>query len=180
MTQDRPAQDVRLVRRTQCAFCLRSVAQRSAEHPSCSEMLAGQKDPQNKPKFSRNPRPRQGLRKSESQMGLIAPDANHQRSIRMSELFADRLLDAIAEKKAPICVGIDPMFEMLPDAIAGSGRIAQCEQRGGVHRRDLRVHDQAASDRRAARAVREVSVGVFREVLPGRRRGVLQPGAGGA
>jgi orotidine-5'-phosphate decarboxylase len=38
----------------------------------------------------------------------------------MSELFADRLLDAIAAKKAPICVGIDPMFEMLPDAIAGS------------------------------------------------------------
>jgi len=39
----------------------------------------------------------------------------------MSELFADRLLDAIADKGAPICVGIDPMFEMLPDAIAGSG-----------------------------------------------------------
>src|SRR5262249_30539553 len=39
----------------------------------------------------------------------------------MSELFADRLLDAIAQKGAPICVGIDPMFEMLPDAIAGSG-----------------------------------------------------------
>jgi orotidine-5'-phosphate decarboxylase len=39
----------------------------------------------------------------------------------MSELFADRLLDAIAKKQAPICVGIDPVFEMLPDAIAGSG-----------------------------------------------------------
>jgi orotidine-5'-phosphate decarboxylase len=38
----------------------------------------------------------------------------------MSELFADRLLDAIAQKGAPICVGIDPIFEMLPDAIAGS------------------------------------------------------------
>jgi orotidine-5'-phosphate decarboxylase len=38
----------------------------------------------------------------------------------MSELFADRLLDAIAKKGAPICVGIDPIFEMLPDAIAGS------------------------------------------------------------
>lgn len=37
----------------------------------------------------------------------------------MSELFADRLLDAIADKGAPICVGIDPMFEMLPDEIAG-------------------------------------------------------------
>src|SRR4051794_13026168 len=38
----------------------------------------------------------------------------------MSELFADRLLDAIAKKGAPICVGIDPIFEMLPDAVAGS------------------------------------------------------------
>jgi orotidine-5'-phosphate decarboxylase len=33
--------------------------------------------------------------------------------------FADRLLDAIAEKGSPICVGIDPMYDMLPDAIAG-------------------------------------------------------------
>ena len=32
------------------------------------------------------------------------------------ELFADRLLDAIATKGAPICVGIDPIIEMLPDA----------------------------------------------------------------
>src|SRR5947207_831309 len=38
----------------------------------------------------------------------------------MSDLFADRLLDAIAAKGgAPICVGIDPVYEMLPDAIAG-------------------------------------------------------------
>jgi len=35
----------------------------------------------------------------------------------MSELFSDRLLDAIAAKGSPICVGIDPMFEMLPDAV---------------------------------------------------------------
>jgi orotidine-5'-phosphate decarboxylase len=41
---------------------------------------------------------------------------------RMSDLFSDRLLSAIAEKKAPICVGIDPMFEMLPDEIAGDSR----------------------------------------------------------
>lgn len=34
--------------------------------------------------------------------------------------FADRLLDAIAEKGSPICVGIDPMYDMLPDVIAGS------------------------------------------------------------
>ncbi|HEY2586631.1 MAG TPA: orotidine-5'-phosphate decarboxylase [Tepidisphaeraceae bacterium] len=38
----------------------------------------------------------------------------------MSELFADRLLDAIERKGGPVCVGIDPMFEMLPDAVAGA------------------------------------------------------------
>jgi orotidine-5'-phosphate decarboxylase len=37
----------------------------------------------------------------------------------MSELFADRLLDAIAKKGSPICVGIDPVYEQLPDAVAG-------------------------------------------------------------
>src|SRR5438552_318055 len=37
----------------------------------------------------------------------------------MSGNFADRLLEAIAAKGAPICVGIDPIFELLPDAIAG-------------------------------------------------------------
>ena len=39
----------------------------------------------------------------------------------MSDLFADRLLDAIAAKGSPICVGIDPIYEMLPDDIAGPG-----------------------------------------------------------
>ena len=37
----------------------------------------------------------------------------------MSDLFADRLLDAIDAQGTPICVGIDPVFEMLPDAVAG-------------------------------------------------------------
>ena len=37
----------------------------------------------------------------------------------MAEVFADRLLSAIRAKGAPICVGIDPIFEMLPDEIAG-------------------------------------------------------------
>lgn len=37
----------------------------------------------------------------------------------MSDTFGDRLTDAIAAKAAPICVGIDPMFDLLPDAIAG-------------------------------------------------------------
>lgn len=37
----------------------------------------------------------------------------------MPELFADRLVEQIEAKKAPICVGIDPIFESLPEAIAG-------------------------------------------------------------
>jgi orotidine-5'-phosphate decarboxylase len=40
----------------------------------------------------------------------------------MSDLFSDRLLEAIAKKGSPICVGMDPMFDMLPDAIAGDAR----------------------------------------------------------
>jgi orotidine-5'-phosphate decarboxylase len=37
----------------------------------------------------------------------------------MSTHFADRLFDAIARKGSPICVGIDPIYDMFPDAIAG-------------------------------------------------------------
>src|SRR5262249_36139212 len=37
----------------------------------------------------------------------------------MSSPFADRLLDAITRKGTPICVGIDPIYDMLPDAVAG-------------------------------------------------------------
>src|ERR1043165_9065055 len=37
----------------------------------------------------------------------------------MEENFADRLLAGIEKTGAPICVGIDPIYEMLPDAIAG-------------------------------------------------------------
>jgi len=37
----------------------------------------------------------------------------------MSDLFGDRLVEAIAKKGSPICVGIDPIFEMLPDAVGG-------------------------------------------------------------
>jgi orotidine-5'-phosphate decarboxylase len=40
----------------------------------------------------------------------------------MQDLFVDRLLAAIQSKGSPICVGIDPMYEMLPDAIAGDPR----------------------------------------------------------
>lgn len=38
----------------------------------------------------------------------------------MAEVFGDRLVEAIRRKGTPICVGIDPIFEMLPDAIAGA------------------------------------------------------------
>jgi orotidine-5'-phosphate decarboxylase len=37
----------------------------------------------------------------------------------MDDVFADRLIAAIEAKGSPICVGIDPIFEMLPDAVAG-------------------------------------------------------------
>jgi orotidine-5'-phosphate decarboxylase len=37
----------------------------------------------------------------------------------MSDLFCDRLLDAIAAKGSPICVGLDPIYDQLPDEIAG-------------------------------------------------------------
>ena len=37
----------------------------------------------------------------------------------MADLFGDRLIEAIEAKGAPICVGIDPIYEMLPDAVAG-------------------------------------------------------------
>jgi orotidine-5'-phosphate decarboxylase len=40
----------------------------------------------------------------------------------MPQNFADRLLNAIDSKGAPICVGIDPIFDMLPDAVAGDAR----------------------------------------------------------
>lgn len=35
----------------------------------------------------------------------------------MSDLFCDRLLDAIAAKGSPICVGIDPILPMIPDDV---------------------------------------------------------------
>src|SRR5208282_5028853 len=34
-----------------------------------------------------------------------------------SDLFSDRLLDAIDYLKSPICVGIDPVLESLPEAV---------------------------------------------------------------
>ena len=47
----------------------------------------------------------------------------------MSDLFADQLLDAINAKGSPICVGIDPIYEMLPDAIAGDPALRNANDR---------------------------------------------------
>jgi orotidine-5'-phosphate decarboxylase len=38
----------------------------------------------------------------------------------MSSHFADRVLDAIAAKGSPICVGIDPIYDSLPEAVTGN------------------------------------------------------------
>jgi orotidine-5'-phosphate decarboxylase len=40
----------------------------------------------------------------------------------MSEFFGERLVRSIEQKAAPICVGIDPIFEFLPDSVAGQGK----------------------------------------------------------
>lgn len=37
----------------------------------------------------------------------------------MEQPFGERLISAIESKRAPICVGIDPIYESLPDAVAG-------------------------------------------------------------
>src|SRR5690606_21763850 len=38
---------------------------------------------------------------------------------RMSEAFSDRLLAAIEAKGSCICVGIDPIVDLIPDAVTG-------------------------------------------------------------
>jgi orotidine-5'-phosphate decarboxylase len=37
--------------------------------------------------------------------------------IRVAKHFADRMLDAIDERQAPLCVGLDPMYERMPKQI---------------------------------------------------------------
>ena len=49
----------------------------------------------------------------------------------MAKHFADRMLDAIEAKQAPLCVGLDPMYERLPKQIreiASSNRAGLGEQ----------------------------------------------------
>jgi orotidine-5'-phosphate decarboxylase len=43
----------------------------------------------------------------------------------MSDTFADRLVSAIESKKAPICVGIDPIVEMFPEPVFRLGGAAR-------------------------------------------------------
>src|SRR5688500_818862 len=74
----------------------------------------------------------------------------------MPDLFADRLLAAIDAKKSPVCVGIDPMFEMLPDAVAGD------------------AHARNANDaERAVDAIFDLPIGDLRPVAPHAESGHL-------
>jgi orotidine-5'-phosphate decarboxylase len=67
----------------------------------------------------------------------------------MSDLFVDRLLNAIATKGSPICVGIDPIYEQLPDAVAGP------------------IADRNANDPEAAiDAIFAFTIGVLKAVAP--------------
>jgi orotidine-5'-phosphate decarboxylase len=64
-------------------------------------------------------------------------------------MFADRLLSAIEKKGSPICVGIDPIFEMLPDEVAGPANVRNANDA------------QAAVD-----AIFAFTTGVLRTVAP--------------
>ena len=46
----------------------------------------------------------------------------------MTHHFADRLLQACKEKGAPVCVGLDPVLERLPDAIDKADPVRAIEQ----------------------------------------------------
>ncbi len=43
----------------------------------------------------------------------------HTAHCTLPTVFSDALIEQILAKRAPVCVGIDPMLEQLPDAIAG-------------------------------------------------------------
>ncbi|MDY6913960.1 MAG: orotidine-5'-phosphate decarboxylase [Planctomycetota bacterium] len=42
-----------------------------------------------------------------------------------TEHFADRLLEAIEQKGSPVCVGLDPVYERLPDVFGGEAETPQ-------------------------------------------------------
>lgn len=63
----------------------------------------------------------------------------------MPENFADRLLQAVAQKGSPVCVGVDPVYEKLPAS--------------------LRLHPQASEDQKLA-ALREYCMALLELVAP--------------
>lgn len=52
--------------------------------------------------------------------------AKHSRSYAI-EHFADRFLKAATKKGAPVCVGLDPVVERLPEAVTGSDSVERIE-----------------------------------------------------
>ena len=96
----------------------------------------------------------------------------------MSELFADRLLDAIDRTGAPVCVGIDPVLENLPDAVRGKFADGLDENEAAV---DAIFDFTTTFLKIVAPLVPCVKFqsALLREVPVGGRRGVLQPRAGG-
>ncbi|MGB2755069.1 MAG: orotidine-5'-phosphate decarboxylase [Phycisphaerae bacterium] len=63
----------------------------------------------------------------------------------MAKHFADRMLDAIEAKQAPLCVGLDPMYERLPKQIR---EIASSNQAG--------LGEQAAAAREFCQSVIDI------------------------
>ena len=66
----------------------------------------------------------------------------------MAKHFADRMLDAIEAKQAPLCVGLDPMYERLPKQIR---EIASSNQAG--------LGEQAAAAREFCQSVIDIVAG---------------------
>ena len=74
----------------------------------------------------------------------------------MTTHFADRLLDAIRVKNAPVCVGLDPLIERLPPAVLAEA---------GIGVKDGRV-DPDTTRERAAAAFVAFGRGVIRAIAP--------------
>ena len=66
----------------------------------------------------------------------------------MAKHFADRMLDAIEEKQAPLCIGLDPMYERMPKQI----REIAAKAKGGLG-------EQAAAAREFCQSVIDIVAG---------------------
>lgn len=62
----------------------------------------------------------------------------------MTDHFADRLLQACREKGAPVCVGIDPVYERLPEAVRDRTEDADAGDTTEIERRVLAIFDFCA------------------------------------